>query len=224
MAILIISVALPALAFGSGETSARRYAAASAMTLHAMSQHILESEASVRELVASIRTRCPGVLAQAPSNQQSNVLRQEIAIAIVLAFLAPDRNYIRRFLATVGRISWSDGRIEALVDKSDAEGWRLVTSTTPNVCHDLTTWTNGQYKTVAPTTTTLTRGLGSAIGFVLLEGNVAVRGHLLTLIEATSSRTELFVQPLKIRRTLRRALLRLGSRSTRAIYAAVGWT
>jgi hypothetical protein len=167
--------------------------------------------------------RCPGVVAHAPSNQQSKALRQEIAIAIVLAFVAPDRSYIRRFIATVGRVSWGSARIAALIGASNAEGSQLIAGTVPNVCRDLTSWAESRYRTVSPNTITLTRRFGSALGFVLLEGNVAARGHLLTLIEATSSRADVFAPALKIRRELRKALLRLGSRNTRAIYAAIGW-
>jgi hypothetical protein len=126
IAMIMIIVGSPALGSGPGESAARRYAAASEMTLRAMSQRVPESEATIRRLVTGMRMRCPGVVAHAPSNQQSKVLRQEIAIAIVLAFVAPDRSYIRRFIATIGRISWGSTRIAALVGNSNAEGTRLI--------------------------------------------------------------------------------------------------
>jgi hypothetical protein len=220
----LIAIANASKAQPRAMPATQRYLMASEKALETMHQRIPESRSAIARLVDGIQAHCTSVVGDAPPSPEANVFHEEVAIAVVLAFVAPDKGVLRTFLGTVRNLSWKETRVAGLVARSIAEGEVLTSAHSPNVCKDLQEWATSRFTKTPKNAVQVTKLLRHDLGFALLEGDAAAKGRLWSFVERSGAGARGYEHIVKTaRRQLRQALLHLGSEGTREIDEAVGW-
>lgn len=140
------------------------------------------SRAAAEGLASSLGGECPGVLVGAPhetlntllesprrsqsprqmgesnrERRQWSDLQGELALALDLPVIEPDRQAARAYARAVGSLRWSNNALTALERTGATElEWELRRAP-PDACTDMRVWVASGYKTISPATKALIR-------------------------------------------------------------------
>ena len=157
-AAVILALLVTALSALPGDASARAssrdlaathaYLAADYAVLHAAVSRWSAVEASIDKLDARYRGECFHVGAGSPQSEEEQKLSLEVAGALWSVAYRTNASAVRRFVARVGRLSWSNRSVthaaRALIKGLHA----MIALATPDLCADVRAWAAGGYEAV----------------------------------------------------------------------------
>jgi hypothetical protein len=155
----LTSVALAVLAIAAGQAQSavaaprdvaatHAYLAADYAVLHTAVSKWSAVEASIARLDSRYRRECPHVGAGSPQSEEEQKLSLEVAGALWAAGYRAQGGAVRRFIASVGRLSWSSPRITRAARALTSALREMVTLEEPDLCGDVRAWAAGGYNAV----------------------------------------------------------------------------
>lgn len=105
-------------------------------------------ESSARSFAQQLGGGCPGILTNAPRDEQFGTFGNETLLGLLLASTKPADGAVRRFDREIAHLRWSDHKLTRLVrtlrDSNEAQAKLAL----PNVCADIQSWAGSGYRTV----------------------------------------------------------------------------
>jgi hypothetical protein len=153
-ALALIAVAPASVGNASAASSSRDVAATHAYLvadhaiLHTAVSNWSAVEASIAKLDARYRGECFHVGMGSPQSEEEQKLSLEVAGALWSVGYRTNASAVRRFLASVGHLSWSNGAIDRSARALIKSLREMITLATPDLCTDVHTWAAGGYKAV----------------------------------------------------------------------------
>jgi hypothetical protein len=189
--LLALSVAVLALAMGSiqvfAKSSGGKVNNVAATKAYLVARHRLAlagphnqqpAEAAVQSLVATVKSECSGVLADAPDSRAREDLRAEITEDVALTVERPARDATLAFATTVQRLRWSDRKLTYYVSHSAREEAAKEKVALPDICSDAKALAADGFKTAPATTETFLASCDAANTITRIEFNRGEGGDL----------------------------------------------
>lgn len=145
-AVLTLPAGASASASSRDVAATHAYLAADYAVLHATVSKWSAVEANIAKLDAKYSGECFHAGAGSPQSEEEQKLSLEVAGALWSAGYRTNASAVRRFVASVGRLSWSKRAItrsaRALIDGLRA----MITLPAPNLCADVRAWAAGGFQ------------------------------------------------------------------------------
>jgi hypothetical protein len=115
------------------------------------------AERALDSFLTSLRGDCSGILRNAPKDQSGgglknrssrDILINEATKGLELALTQTKATQVRRFVAKVNDLSWTDGPITQLVHALAAHALAALSIPVPHVCADMKFWVASGYRTL----------------------------------------------------------------------------
>jgi hypothetical protein len=152
LAIVAIGLASPA---GAAAASSRdvaathAYLAADHAVLSAAVGKWSAVEANIARLDARYSGECLHVGAGSPQSEEEQKLSLEAAGALWAAGYRANAAAVRRFVASVGRLTWSNPKVTRAARAQTSALRAMVTLEEPDLCGDVRAWAAGGYQAVS---------------------------------------------------------------------------
>jgi hypothetical protein len=137
-------------------------------------------------LATKIDIGCPNVAAGSPQGNQLNELSAESLLAVVLAYVQPDRRALEHVAAIAAHLRWSNRKLTRLVHSLAAEDALGAELSVPDLCADWKAWMSSGYRTLSPGTEAFMRSADKLIGNETTEQTLIL--SLLAPYESQSDR------------------------------------
>lgn len=141
-----------AIAASANATATREYIAANFTLVQTARSYLRRAEAEPLAVLAQVTRDCPRAAAKSPQDPLSTELSNEVIGAMVIAAYHLDVSELHRFIATVTRLHWSNGRLTNAVRAYAGKLRVLATLAPPNLCADARAWAASGYKTLPAAT------------------------------------------------------------------------
>lgn len=151
----LLTTALPgtcALASRSDEAVTSAYLQANHRLVATVASRIPRIEATLRGVLAGIRSECPNAAAGSPQDPQSTALSNEAIGAMVTAVVALDRPAGRAFVAATEHLRWSNRALTGAIQSYVGKVRRLSALPQPHLCPDVRSWAASGYLTLPSST------------------------------------------------------------------------
>jgi hypothetical protein len=154
VAICVALLAAPALALaGPGDvTATQKYIQANYALVQTGNAKLKAVEAAFQNLKGRLGGECANVAAQAPQDEDSTQLSNEVIGAVVLTAYDTDLPAGARFVHAVEGLHWSSRKLTSLLQSYAAKLKVLNTLAVPNVCADVRAWAASGYQTLPAST------------------------------------------------------------------------
>jgi hypothetical protein len=150
---LALAAPTSALASNTNAVATQAYVQANYRLVSVVHAHLASSEAAPRQILEQVTRECPRAGASSPQNGESTQMSDEVIGAMVLLAARPDLPAIHAFLATVGRLHWSNPGVERAVVSYAAKLRALLTLDQPSLCADVRAWAADGFRSLPASTT-----------------------------------------------------------------------
>lgn len=133
----------------SGSTAT--YLTARSTRERAVQAELGSSRAAIERYVADAQMRCPGIVAKAPRNAEFGELSYDALLAVAVTVEQANSEAISQFGHSTADLSWDKTRLTALVRRLAQEERDIARIIPPDVCSELTEWTQSGYRRIPAT-------------------------------------------------------------------------
>ncbi len=152
LALLVCGGQVSAVAAATDASATREYIAANYSLVRTARSYLRRAEAAPLGVLAQVRRDCPLAAANSPQDPQSTELSDEVIGAMVISAYHLDVPGLRRFIAQVTRLHWSNGGLTRTVRGYAGKLKVLAGLAPPNLCADIRAWASSGYKTLPAST------------------------------------------------------------------------
>jgi hypothetical protein len=152
LAAAVAGVPAAALADPADVAATQSYVQANYALVRVAGAHLATSEAAPLGALAQVQRECPRAGAGSPQDPESTQMSDEVIGAMVIAAARPDLQAIRDFIATVGRLRWSNHRLASTIQAYVGKLKTLSTLAAPELCADVRAWAANGFQTLPAST------------------------------------------------------------------------
>jgi len=149
--LLAASLAPPALA-GSDQAATSAYLQADHRLVSTVTSRIARIEATLRGVLAGVRSECPRAAAGSPQDGQSTQLSNEVIGAMITAVVALDRPAGHAFVAATEHLRWSSRALTRTIQSYVGKVRTLSALAQPRLCADVRAWASAGFHALPPST------------------------------------------------------------------------
>jgi hypothetical protein len=121
-------------------------------------------EANIQALNSKLARECPRAGAGSPENELAQPMSYEVAVALWAVSYGTAAGPIRKFVAAVKPLHWSNARLTRIAHNYATSLHELSTLPVPDLCADVRAWTGSGFHVIPPGVAQLDRRLEAIEG------------------------------------------------------------
>jgi len=137
-----------ALAAGSDVAATHSYIQANYRMVQYAGSRIPTGEATLRRVLAQIRSECPAAAANSPQDPESTQLSNEVIGLMVVSAIHDALPSIHEYLRAASGLRWSSRSLTNAVQGYVAKLRTMAALSPPPVCADVRSWSAGGFRTL----------------------------------------------------------------------------